>query len=159
METPAGREAVPVRVVDSSASPYEFIRGWLGPIVSPLATGFIVIVLTLFMLLDREGQRSRLIQLFGVSHLHATTEAVHDVAQRVGAYLRSLFLVNAGYGFVIFLGLWIIGVPSSMLWGVLALPCDFFLTWDRGSRPRFPFLISIATSQGWTQPSSSSVGM
>jgi predicted PurR-regulated permease PerM/methylmalonyl-CoA mutase cobalamin-binding subunit len=152
METPAERDAVPVRVVGSSASPFEFIKGWLGPIVSPLATGFIVIILTLFMLLDREGQRSRLIQLFGRSHLHATTEAVHDVAQRVGAYLRSLFLVNAGYGFVIFLGLWIIGVPSAMLWGVLAFALRFLPYLGPWIAAAVPILISIATSQGWTQP-------
>src|SRR4029079_6460897 len=90
MEAPAERDAVPVRIVDSSSSPFKFVKGWLGPIGSPLATGFIVIVLTLFMLLDREGQRSRLIQLFGRSYFHETTEAVHDVAKRVGAYLRSL---------------------------------------------------------------------
>ena len=71
---------MPVRIVGSSTSPFEFIHGWLGPLVSPLATAFIVIILTLFMLLDREDQRSRLIQLFGRSHFHATTEAVHDVA-------------------------------------------------------------------------------
>jgi predicted PurR-regulated permease PerM len=152
MESPAEREAVPVRVVGSSTSPFELIQGWLGPLVTPLATGFIVIILTLFMLLDREGQRSRLIQLFGRSHFHATTEAVHDVAKRVGRYLRSLFLVNAGYGFVIFLGLWFIGVPSAMLWGVLAFAMRFLPYLGPWIAASVPILISIATSKGWTQP-------
>jgi predicted PurR-regulated permease PerM/methylmalonyl-CoA mutase cobalamin-binding subunit len=152
METPAEREAAPVRIVGPSTSPLEFIKGWLGPILSPFATAFIVIVLTLFMLLDREGQRSRLIQLFGRSHFHETTEAVHDVAQRVGAYLRSLFLVNAGYGFAIFLGLSIIGVPNAMLWGVLAFALRFLPYLGPWIAAAMPILISIATSSGWTQP-------
>jgi predicted PurR-regulated permease PerM/methylmalonyl-CoA mutase cobalamin-binding subunit len=152
LETPAEREAVPVRIVGSSTSPLEFIKGWLGPILSPLATGFIVIVLTLFMLLDREQQRSRLIQLFGRSHFHETTEAVQDVAKRVGAYLRSLFLINIGYGFAIFLGLSIIGVPNAMLWGVLAFALRFLPYLGPWIAAAMPILISIATSSGWTQP-------
>jgi predicted PurR-regulated permease PerM/methylmalonyl-CoA mutase cobalamin-binding subunit len=152
MESRAERDAVPVRVVGSSTSPLELIQSWLGPLVTPFATAFIVIILTLFMLLDREGQRSRLIQLFGRSHFHATTEAVHDVAKRVGAYLRSLFLVNAGYGFVIFLGLWAIGVPSAMLWGVLAFALRFLPYLGPWIAAAVPILISIATSEGWTQP-------
>jgi predicted PurR-regulated permease PerM/methylmalonyl-CoA mutase cobalamin-binding subunit len=152
LETPAEREAVPVRIVGTSTSPLEFIQGWLGPILSPLATSFIVIVLTLFMLLDREKQRSRLIQLFGRSHFHATTEAVHDVANRVGAYLRSLFLINIGYGFAIFLGLSVIGVPNALLWGVLAFALRFLPYLGPWIAAAMPILISIATSDGWTQP-------
>ena len=71
------------------------------------------------MLLDRENQRSRFVQLFGRSHMHATAEAMHDVAHRVGRYLRMLFLLNAGYGVVVAAGLWVIGVPGAVMWGVL----------------------------------------
>jgi predicted PurR-regulated permease PerM len=152
IEPPAERDAVPVRVVDSAASPFEFIHGWLGPLLFPFATAFIVIILTLFMLLDREDQRSRLIRLFGRSHFHATTEAVHDVATRVGAYLRSLFLVNACYGIVIAIGLWFLGVPSSMLWGVLAFVMRFIPYLGPWIGASVPILISIATSSGWMQP-------
>jgi predicted PurR-regulated permease PerM/methylmalonyl-CoA mutase cobalamin-binding subunit len=151
METPAEKEAAPVRIVNSSA-PLDLIRGWLGPILSPLAMTFIVVVLTLFMLLDREGQRSRLIQLFGRSHFHETTEAVHDVGKRVGAYLRSLFLINTGYGFAIFLGLSIIGVPNALLWGVMAFALRFLPYLGPWIAAAMPILISIATSSGWTQP-------
>ena len=66
--------------------------------MAPLTTAGMVVVLVLFMLLDREGQRNRLLQLFGKSNLHLTTEAFHDAAQRVGRYLRMLFLINMGYG-------------------------------------------------------------
>ncbi len=152
METRAERDAVPVRVIDSSPSPFAFVQSWLGPLVSPFATAFIVIILTLFMLLDREGQRSRLIQLFGRSHFHTTTEAVHDVATRVGRYLRSLFLVNACYGFVIAIGLAVIGVPSAMLWGVLAFAMRFLPYLGPWIAAAVPILISVATSDGWTQP-------
>jgi predicted PurR-regulated permease PerM len=152
IEPPAERDAIPVRVVNSTPSTLGLLQSWLGPVLAPFVTAFIVVVLTLFMLLDREGQRSRLIQLFGRSHFHTTTEAVHDVAKRVSRYLRSLFLVNACYGFVIAVGLQILGVPSAMLWGVLAFVMRFLPYLGPWIAAAVPILISIATSSGWTQP-------
>lgn len=152
IESPDERAAIPVRVVGSSQSPFELIRDWLGPLVAPLTTAGIVVILVLFMLLDREGQRSRLIQLFGRSHFHTTTEAIHDVARRVGRYLRTLFLVNAGYGFVVATGLSFIGVPNAMLWGALAFAMRFLPYLGPWIAASLPMLISIATSDGWTQP-------
>ncbi len=128
------------------------IQDWLGPVVGPLATSGLVIVLVLFMLLDRENQRSRLIQLFGRSHMHATTEAVHDVSRRVGRYLRALFLVNAGYGLVIAIGLWMIGVPGASLWGVLGFSLRFLPYIGPWIAATLPIMFSIATSAGWVQP-------
>src|SRR3954468_11660321 len=152
LESPAEKEAIPVRVVELPRSPLESLQGWLGPLVAPFTTAGIVFVLMLFMLLDREGQRSRLIQLFGRSHFHTTTEAVHDVAVRVGQYLRSLFLVNAGYGAVITLGLLLIGVPNALMWGVLGFAMRFLPYLGPWIAAAVPILISIATSSGWTQP-------
>jgi predicted PurR-regulated permease PerM len=152
LESPAEKEAIPVRVVELPRSPLESLQGWLGPLVAPFTTAGIVFVLMLFMLLDREGQRSRLIQLFGRSHFHATTEAVHDVAVRVGQYLRSLFLVNAGYGAVITVGLMIIGVPNALMWGVLGFAMRFLPYLGPWIAAAVPILISIATSSGWSQP-------
>ena len=141
MDEPSSEsEAVPVKVVELPPSPLESIQGWLGPLIAPFTTAGMVFILVLFMLLDREGQRSRLIQLFGRSHLHTTTEAIQDVGKRVGGYLRTLFLVNAGYGVVIAAGLWLIGVPGAMTWAHWHSRCGSFLISDRGSPPRCPYL-------------------
>ena len=145
-------EAIPVKVVELPSSPLEIVQSWLGPLVGPLMTTGLVVILVLFMLLDREGQRSRLIQLFGRSHLHSTTEAVHDVAGRVGRYLRSLFLVNACYGVVIAAGLWLIGVPSAMTWGVLSFALRFLPYLGPWLAASMPLLVSIAASAGWVEP-------
>ena len=104
------------------------------------------------MLLDRENQRSRFVQLFGRSHLHATTEAMHDVAHRVGRYLRMLFLVNAGYGVAVAVGLWVIGVPGAIMWGVLGFSLRFLPYLGPWIAATLPILVSIATADGWTQP-------
>lgn len=149
---PDDEKAVEVKVVELPPSPLQQAQEWLGPVIAPLTTGGMVIVLVLFMLLDRENQRSRLIQLFGASHMHATTEAVHDVAYRVGKYLRALFLVNAGYGAAIAIGLWAIGVPAAIMWGVLGFSLRFLPYIGPWIAAVLPIMVSIATSPGWTQP-------
>jgi hypothetical protein len=111
-----------------------------------------VIVLVLFLLLDRESQRSRLIQLFGRSHMHATSEAVHDVAGLIGRYLRTLFLINAGYGLVIAIGLLIIGVPGAITWGVLGFSLRFIPYIGTWISATLPIIVSVALAPGWTQP-------
>src|SRR5204863_5962863 len=72
--------------------------------------------------------------------------------KRVGRYLRSLFLVNACYGTAIAIGLGLIGVPSAILWGVLAFAMRFLPYLGPWLAAAVPILISIATSSGWTQP-------
>ena len=146
------KDSVEVTVVDQSTSTFEQVQDWLARLVEPLTTSGMVIVLVLFLLLDRESQRSRLIQLFGRSHMHATSEAVHDVAGRVGRYLRTLFLINAGYGLVIAIGLLIIGVPGAITWGVLGFSLRFIPYIGTWISATLPIIVSIALSPGWTQP-------
>lgn len=148
----AEKEAVPVRVVELPPSPLDSLQGWLGPLVAPFTTAGIVIILVLFMLLDREGQRSRLVQLFGRSRMHIATEAMHDVTTRVGRYLRLLFLVNASYGLTITAGLWLIGVPGAIMWGVLGFSLRFLPYLGPWIAAIIPLMVSIATSEGWSQP-------
>jgi predicted PurR-regulated permease PerM len=144
-------DAVPVTVVDVP-SPLAQVGDWLGPLVAPLTAAGLVIVLVFFLLLDRESQRNRLIQLFGKSNLRVTTEAFHDAAQRVGRYLRMLFLINMGYGIAVALGLWLIGVPSAIMWGVLGFALRFLPYLGPWIAAAMPILVSIATTEGWSQP-------
>jgi len=143
--------AVEVKVVSMPPSPLTQVQTWLGPLVTPLTTAGMVIVLVFFMLLDRENQRNRLIQLFGTANLHTTTEAIHDATQRVGRYLRMQFLINAGYGVAVSMGLWLIGVPSAIMWGVLGFSLRFLPYIGPWIAAIMPILVSLAISDGWTK--------
>jgi predicted PurR-regulated permease PerM len=152
-DTPkTGGEAIKVKVVEMPPSPLTQMKGWLGPLVAPLTAAGMVVVMVFFMLLDRENQRNRLIRLFGKSNLHLTTEAFHDVANRVGRYLQMQFLINAGYGIVVALGLWLMGMPSAALWGVLGFLLRFLPYIGPWIAAVMPIMVSVATSDGWTQP-------
>ena len=98
----------------------QLVRTVVGPLIGPLATAGIVIVFVIFMLLKREDLRDRLIRLAGARDLPRTTEALDDAAQRVGRYLLMQLVVNVTYGIPIGIGLWLIGVPNPVLWGMLA---------------------------------------
>jgi predicted PurR-regulated permease PerM len=152
LEPSAKSSPLAIEVVAPSPSLFSLIQQWIGQLVTPLTTAGLVIVLVLFMLLDRENQRSRFVQLFGRSHMHATAEAVHDVAHRVGRYLRMLFLLNAGYGVVVAAGLWVIGVPGAVMWGVLGFSLRFLPYVGPWIAAAVPIAVSIATADGWTQP-------
>jgi predicted PurR-regulated permease PerM len=147
-----GDEAVEVAVVSMPPSPLSQIQTWLGPIVAPLSAAGMVVVLLLFILVDRENQRNRLLQLFGSANLHATTEAFGEASRRVSQYLRMLFLVNASYGICVALGLWAIGVPSALMWGVLGFSLRFLPYIGPWIAATLPILVSLAVSDGWTQP-------
>ncbi|HEX2474132.1 MAG TPA: AI-2E family transporter [Lacipirellulaceae bacterium] len=143
--------AVPVEVINRP-SLLDQVGNWLSQLAAPLTTAGLVVVLVFFLLLDRESQRNRLIQLFGRSNLRLTTEAFHDAAGRVGRYLRMLFLINLSYGIAVAVGLWLIGVPSAIMWGVLGFTLRFLPYIGPWISALGPILVSVAVTEGWTQP-------
>ncbi|HEY4233429.1 MAG TPA: AI-2E family transporter, partial [Lacipirellulaceae bacterium] len=145
-------DAVEVKVVEMPPSPLAQVQTWLGPLVAPLTTAGIVVVLVLFMLIHREDQRNRLIRLFGAANLHTTTEALNDAATRISRYLRMQFLINAGYGILVGLGLSIIGVPNAIMWGVVGFALRFLPYIGPWMAAVTPIAVSLAVSPGWTQP-------
>ena len=118
--TEGGRRAVLVEVAAPELSPFVVAKTILQPILGPLETFIIVLIVAIFILLQREDLRDRFIRLFGSSDLHRTTLAIDDAVQRLSRYFLSQLAVNASFGVVIGLGLWLIGIPSPAMWGVLA---------------------------------------
>lgn len=48
-----------------------------------------------------------------------------EIQQRISAYLGAITLINIGLGVVIGAGLWAIGMPNPLLWGVLAAVLNY----------------------------------
>ena len=92
----------------------------VGPVLSPLGTGAVVIVFVLFMLLKREDLRDRIIHLIGKGKLNVTTQALDEAAGKVTGYLTMQVIVNVCFGIPVGVGLWLIGIPNAFLWGLLA---------------------------------------
>jgi predicted PurR-regulated permease PerM len=119
---PAGTQQQPlvVELAPPKSSVLAVARAVIEPVLGPLETTIIVLIVAIFILMQREDLRDRFIRLFGSTDLHRTTIAMDDAGQRLSRYFVSQLCVNACFGMVIGVGLWLIGVPSAALWGVLA---------------------------------------
>ena len=145
--------AVPVKMVETSkANPFELIQTIITPLIGPLGTAALVLVLVIFMLFDREDLRSRLIRLIGQGRISATTHALDDAADRVSRYLRMQLLVNVIYGTGIAIGLYFIGVPNYALWGALGTVLRFIPYIGPWIATILPTLLALAISPGWAMP-------
>nr|WP_258045638.1 AI-2E family transporter [Mesorhizobium sp. NBSH29] len=141
---------LPVEVVEPALKPLELLKTIIGPLIAPLATGGIIIVVVIFMLMNREDLRDRFIRLVGANDLHRTTEALQDAGKRVGQYLLMQLIVNVTYALPIGIGLWLIGVPNAMLWGMLALVLRFIPYIGPVIAAVFPLVLALAVDPGWT---------
>jgi hypothetical protein len=61
-----------------------------------------------------------MIRLLGASDLHRATSTITDAATRLSHYFLRQVLINSAYGVFITIALWLIGIPSPIVWGVLA---------------------------------------
>ncbi|MDB5857363.1 MAG: transporter [Ramlibacter sp.] len=93
---------------------------WLFSFVwGPVGQAGVVLVLLVFILLEHEGLRDRMISLAGEAEAGRTMRAVEDAAQGVSRFFVSQFVVNLTFALVLGSALWIVGVPHAALWGAL----------------------------------------
>jgi predicted PurR-regulated permease PerM/GAF domain-containing protein len=143
---------VPVTIVKPPGEIPQMLQAVAGTVLSPLGSTALVLLLVIFMLLQREDLRGRLMRLVGGGHISETTHAFDDAGQRVRRYLAMQFLVNTGYGVLIATGLYFIGVPNAALWGAVAGVLRFIPYVGPWIGAAIPLLLSFAISKSWLTP-------
>jgi predicted PurR-regulated permease PerM len=141
---------MPVEVHEPEPTPMQVARNVLLPLLQPFATMGIVFVVLIFILMQREDLRDRMIRLFGSSDLHRTTAAMDDAARRLSRYFLTQLALNAGFGLFVGIGLWAIGVPSPALWGVFAALMRFVPYIGSIVAAVPPILLAAAVDPGWS---------
>jgi predicted PurR-regulated permease PerM len=144
------REPVPVVIEPAPAQPLEVIQNVLSPLLGPLGTAGLVVLFIVFILIEREELRDRFLKLVGGGDLQRTTEAITEAAERVSRYLVMQLIVNVTYGIPIGIGLWLIGVPNAVLWGVLATVLRFIPYIGPWLAAVFPLTIAFGLDPGWS---------
>lgn len=139
-----------VRVQEPDPSPLTIARNVLGPVVEPLTTFGIVLIVVVFILLQQGDLRNRLIRLFGSDDLHRTTMTLDDAAARLGTYFLAQVGLNACFGLIIGTGLWFIGVPSPVLWGVFSALMRFVPYVGAFISAAAPLALAAAVDPGWS---------
>jgi predicted PurR-regulated permease PerM len=141
-----------VRVQSPAPTPLETLRNVGGPLIAPFATAGLVVVLVIFMLLQREDLRDRVLRLVGGREVARATEAMDDAAKRISRYLLMQLIINLLYGIPVGIGLYFIGVPNPILWGCLATVLRFIPYLGPVLAALFPIALSFAVAPGWTLP-------
>ena len=126
--------------------------GWLGPVVGPVGTAGLVLVIVIFMLLERRDLRDRLIGLFGHGRLAITTKAIDEAGTRVSRHLLLQSLINLVYGIAAGVGLYVLGVPYPLLWAALGAALRFIPYVGPLLAAGAPIVVSLAALEGWIGP-------
>jgi predicted PurR-regulated permease PerM len=149
-DRPAPNAPIPVEVKQPDPGALQTLVALITPLIHPLTTTGVVIIFVIFILIQRQDLRNRLVRLAGAQDLQRTTAAIDDAGQRLSRLFLTQLALNAGFGLVIGTGLWFIGVPSAPLWGMLAMILRFVPYIGAVIAAIFPLILAAAVDPGWT---------
>src|SRR5712691_5637013 len=144
--TTAPQEAVAVQTSGSSLVSY------VPSLLGFLADTGLVLLLLLFILIAQGDLHDRLFRLIGYGRLTDTTKALDEAGQRISRYLLRQSIVNGAYGCAVGLGLFCLGVPYALMWGLLAAALRFIPYVGAPVGAVLPIALSLAVFAGWVQP-------
>ena len=124
----------------------------IAPMFERVASGGLAIVLVIFMLIQREDLRNRLIRLIGYGHLTLTTKALEEASQRISRYLLMQSIINTSFGIAVGIALYFIGLPYALLWGFLAAMLRFIPYVGPWAATIMPSALSLIVFEGWMWP-------
>lgn len=145
----AAPQPIPVEVHQPPSSAVQIAEQIVEPLIDPLASLAIVFIVSTFILAQREDLRDRMIRLFGANDLHRTTIAMDETARRLSRYFLAQLAINISFGTIIGTVLYFLGLPSPLLWGILAMLLRFLPYIGSPLAAVLPILVAAATSPGW----------
>jgi predicted PurR-regulated permease PerM len=140
---------IPVEVRQPPPTALESIAALISPLLRPLTTTGIIAIFVIFILFQREDLRNRFLKLAGSHDLQKTTAALDDAATRLSRLFLIQLALNIAFGVVIGVGLWAIGIPSPVLWGILAAVLRFVPYIGAVISAVFPLALAAAVDPGW----------
>jgi len=150
------QQPIPVRVVPqvTPQSPRlsQYLSQYAWPVLRPLGAIVLIIIFTLYMLLKREDLRNRLLLLAGIGQLNLMTQALNEAAERISRYLIMNVLVNAGYGVLFGVSLYVLHVPNATLWGALMGMLRMVPYAGTMIAGLAPVAFTLAVFNGWWHP-------
>ncbi|MGE3820542.1 MAG: AI-2E family transporter [Isosphaeraceae bacterium] len=150
-ETIEGDPVQKVEVVQDSSF-LDRVRSAVGPTLGFLGVSSFVFILVLFILVGREDLRDRIVGLFGQRQVGLTTRTMEEIGLRISRYLSMFAFMNLSFGVVVALGLSLIGLPYTVLWGSVAGLLRFIPYIGPTVGALLPLMFSFAHFEGWLQP-------
>jgi predicted PurR-regulated permease PerM len=145
-------EPTKVEVVGGGTQLVSLLKIGMAPIAGPAGELALILVLVVFMLAERKRFRQRLLALVGHARLAKTSLAIDEAGFRLSRFLLVQLLVNTGFAIVLGVGLYLVGIPNAMLWGVLTLVLRFLPYIGIWISAFFTLALSLAISATWREP-------
>jgi predicted PurR-regulated permease PerM len=145
-------EVQAVRIIDPNRNQLQVAAELLSRFLRPLATFGVVIVFTIYLLMERNDLRRRILLLAGISRIRLLNQALQDAATRISQYLLFQVAVNAVYGALFGVGLYLLGVPNATFWGVLAGILRIIPYAGTAAGVVLPLIVCVGTSPSWAAP-------
>ena len=142
----------PVRIVEQPSNELEHLRDLAQPFLGPLGEFGMVLIFSVFLLINQKDLRNRLFRLVGLDQLNVMTQALDDATQRVSRYLLMQILVNMCFGALCGIGLYLIGIPYAPLWGSVAGILRIVPYAGAFVSGLLPFTLALAVFDSWMYP-------
>ena len=146
-------EPAKVQIVNGTGDMLSMLRSGMAPVFAPAASFAVVVVLVVFMLLERKRLRDRFLRIIGKSHVVTSALAVDEAGSRLSRFLLVQLQVNTGFAIAVGVGLYLIGIPNAILWAILTLVLRFLPYVGIWISAFFPLALSVAISTSWKEPS------
>jgi len=137
---------IEVRNVDEGRS---FVAR-LEAVIEPMAGAGLTFIFTLFLLMQYEDLRDRVVRVFGTDHLSDTTSAMGEAGARLSRLFLAQAALNGAYALLVGVVLWVLGVPGAFVWSVLSGLMRFvpFIGSFIAAAP--PIVLAAGVSPDWT---------
>jgi predicted PurR-regulated permease PerM len=145
------RDDEPMRVIVQPPTPLLGNTEWLRPLFGVVGTIGLTLLLAIFMLVNREDLRDRLVSISGRPSLVVATKALAEAGTRISRFLLMQFVINATMGVAVGIGLYFIGVPYAALWGLTAGVMRYVPYVGPWVAALLPVTVSLVTAPGWQQ--------
>ena len=118
-------------------------------ISGPGTTFALTLLFTMFLLLQYEDIRDRIIRLAGTENLSGTTAAMSDAGSRLSKLFLTQAVLNVTFGIVTGIVLAVIGVPNPILWGVVSAIARFIPYVGSFIAAVPPIILAAGVDPGW----------
>jgi len=150
-EQPKGGEPVKVEVQNEESSPFLVFARYLRLSISPLTSAALVLLFTVFILLQYHDLSDRIVRVMGPAEIGRSAQALNDAALELAHFFRLQAGLNLSFGIVIGLCLWAIGLPNAPLWGAIAAIMRFVPYIGGALSALLPMALAAAVEPGWTR--------
>jgi len=146
----AGRGAVLPGPPEFGRHPLQLMGKLLTTVWGPIQFAGIVLLVLIFVLLEHESLRDRLIRTAGATDIRSATLALNDAGDRLSRYFVSQFLVNLAFGLAVWVSLSMLSLPQALLCGILAGVMRFVPYVGAGLAAVFAAALALAVDPGWS---------